>query len=156
MTCKKIGKHNDRFIFIEEVENLRHIETNYSSESAILLWLGNEDWKKEEFIDVVEKMVKKEVIAICVTGKRVDEQFDLLISTQGPISTKKHTMTYMFDEKNIENVLENLFWVVITDGERWDSWKNYLIICVADQIISDKIKKLIKEKWDNNAQEVLK
>jgi nitrogen regulatory protein PII len=88
MTCQKIGKHNDRFIFIEEVENLRHIETNYSSESAILLWLGNEDWKKEEFIDVVEKMVKKEVIAICVTGTRVDEQFDLLISTQGPISTK--------------------------------------------------------------------
>jgi hypothetical protein len=60
----------------------------------------------------------------------------------------------MFDEKNIENVLENLFWVVITDGERWDSWKNYLIICVADQIISDKIKTLIKERWDNNAQEV--
>lgn len=156
MTCKKIGKHNGRFIFIEEVNSLNEIEHDYSFESAILLHLGNEDWEKEEFINVVEKMVKKEVIAICVAGKRVDEQFDLLISTQGPISTKKHTMTYMFDEKNIENVLENLFWVVITDGERWDTWKNYLIICVDDQIISNKITSLIKERWDKNAQEVIK
>jgi hypothetical protein len=150
MTYKKIGKYNDRFISIESVKSLSDIENNYSSETAVLLWIGNDIWKHEEFINVIEKMIKKEVIAICVSGKRVDEQFDILIDTQSTMSTKKHTMTYMFDEKNIENILENLFWVVITDGERWDSWKNYLIICIDDQNISDKIKKLVMEKWGIN------
>jgi hypothetical protein len=149
MTYKKVGKYNDRVIFLEEVNSLNEIDSNISSGAAILLWLGNGSWEREEFVDVIEKMLRDEAIAICVVGEEVEEQFDLLIKTQGPLSTKRHTMTYMFDERKVEDVLENLFWVVITDSDRWDTWESYLIIVVGAPSISDNIKTLIKEKWND-------
>lgn len=149
MTLGEIGKYFDRIIYLEESIDLKGIKTNFDSGFAILLWIGENSWEKVDFVNTIKKMLDKEVIAICVSGERVKEQFDLLIDTQSLISTDRHTMTYVFDDKNIESVLESLFWGVITDAERWESWKCYLIIVIGDTDVSSDIKKLIKEKWND-------
>lgn len=149
MISKEIGKYFERIINLEESIDLKGIKNIFDSGTAILLWIGTNNWEKEDFVNAIKNMLEKEVIAICVSGKRVKEQFDLLIDTQSLLSTVKHTMTYMFDDKDIESVLENLFWGVITDDERWENWKNYLLTVIGDPNAASDVKKLIKEKWND-------
>ena len=150
MSIEKIGKYLNKTITFQEVDDFNQIETDFVSYPSVLLWIGDLYWENKDFNVIINELLKNEVIAICVSGKRVKEQFDLLIKTQSSYHSRKHTMTYIFDEDKIECVLENLFWTVITDDERWDDWGEYHIIVFKDRQNAKYIKNLLHKKWNDN------
>lgn len=141
------GKYFDRIVTIQDVENFCDIEFTHINNAAVLLWLGENKWQSEKFSDFIKRLFEHEPIAIGVSGMNAEEQFDILIKIQSYITSEKHTMTHIYDEENIEEVLDYFFLGTFTDDERWDNWDKYHIIVINDINTRTEIVELLKSKW---------
>jgi hypothetical protein len=148
MTKKeKIGEYLNKSIFFIHIKDFTEIEKWEISNALVLLILKISNWGKLELTHLIRVLEKSKAQGIGVCGVREKEAFDILIKELSIPTIKEHIMTSTFHEKDD---LENIYGFLISaipDGDRWDSWEEYLILIIGDNGITEELKQQISKKW---------
>ena len=146
MKTLNMGEYLDRTVTLQSVNEYDRIDISAINRAVTLIWIGENGWDNNKFPELIGKILKTEPIGLGVSGHHVSEQFDLLIKTQSYTIPKEHTMTYIFRDNNIEEVLEYFFCSAVP-GDRWDEWEKYHIIIINDKENSKLLRRLLPEKF---------
>jgi len=88
-------------------------------------------------------------LALSVSGKGMDDNFDLMLQVQGDIKPKKHTMTYPLENKDWFDNVKSFIYNSWPSDERWNEWKYCLILSIGRNPndyhkVVEKLRKNIK------------
>ncbi|MBC8044067.1 MAG: hypothetical protein IAF08_11575 [Rhizobacter sp.] len=100
-----------------------------------------------------EKIISRMPLSVMIAGRNAEQHFDLLLHLLSTNQHEKHTMTYLGEEDELKNTLWQFLHTSYPAEERFEEWKEYLIMIVGEneesQRILSKTVSLIKSSKPN-------
>lgn len=146
---KQIGVYLGRGISLYESSHLYEIEISDLSFATVLLWLNDHLWSKDEFIATVNSLIQANPLSVVVAGEHVEESFDCLLAVQSRLpSSLPHFMTGIINASVFYEIAYEFLIATYPSDERFDVWKEHLIIVVGDNQSRQEIVRSITQMVD--------
>lgn len=96
---------------------------------------------------MIKDIVNKEPLSITLSGENASFHFDYLLNFLSIVSSTKHIMTGLIDDKDIQEIVETFLISTWPSEERFDEWTSYNILFITndlnDSSLLDKINLIL-------------
>jgi Cft2 family RNA processing exonuclease len=146
MNWEKIGSYLGREIFFAQIQSISDYENHgHLGDSTLVVFLETDCFEKTSIQDFFKEVAGNEPLCVAVGGNNSDATFTLLLETLSKKPSRKHIMTYVFEE--IENFewLESFIKTAWPAEERHDDWKKYSVLAISGDLTVSKLRSHIQE-----------
>ncbi len=138
---KEMGMYLGRQVLLQGAAILSDIEVSDLSSAVVMLWISDDLWKTEDFLEAIRGLINGKPLGISVGGKRVDKSFSLLLETLStPSNSTSHIMTGVIGDVSLSEAVSNFLIATYPDDLRFDDWQEYQIIAIGDKALQEQMQ----------------